>query len=84
MSDAESTQPVDFSTEKFLLINVPKGASRAKLIETIDEALKNAPDIPFFRAKQRPPTDAASKMEETPGPPCEHDGLVMMMRQEGW
>jgi hypothetical protein len=83
MSNGESTKPVDFSTEKFLLINVPKGASRAKLIETIDEALKNAPDIPFFMAKQRPPTDAASK-EKIASAPCEHDGLVMMMRQEGW
>jgi hypothetical protein len=82
---------VDFFTENFLLINVHvkegEGATREQLIQAIDEALKETPDIPIFGGHRQTPEGEVRK-EARPrgssGRPCKDDGFLMLVRQEGY
>jgi hypothetical protein len=83
----EPRKLVDFFTENFLLINVSKGATREELIKAIDEALEKAPDIPFFSEHRRTPEGEAKKEvrpSDPSGGPCKDEGLLMLVRQEGY
>jgi len=90
VAQTQGEQPkklVDFFTENFLLINVSKGATREQLIQAIDEALKETPDIPFFSDHRRTSEGAAKKEAQSPAPsggPCKDEGLLMLVRQEGY
>jgi hypothetical protein len=82
---------VDFSTESFLLINVSvkegQVPTRAQLIQAIDEALEETPTIPFFSDHRRTP-EGEVKQEAQPsassGGPGQNEGLLMLVRQEGY
>jgi hypothetical protein len=82
---------VDFFTENFLLINVSvkvgEVPTRAQLIHAIDEALKETKEIPFFSDNRRTPQGAVRKAAESSGPsggPGQNEGLLMLVRQEGY
>ena len=73
-------------TERFLLINVRKGASKQELIHAIDQALQSS-ELPFFHERIYPSKAEARKSadlqpESKVLPPDE--ALLMLVQQEGW
>jgi hypothetical protein len=82
---------VDFFTESFLLINVRvhegEVPTREQLIHAIDEALKETPTIPFFSDHRRTPQGEDREVAQSTGSsggPCKDEGLLMLVRQEGY
>jgi hypothetical protein len=76
---------VDFFTDKLLLINVSKGATRKELIQAIDEALKETREIPFFSDHRRTPQGEDKAVAQPPGSSGGPDpGLLILVRQEGY
>jgi hypothetical protein len=75
----------DHSTESFLVINVPKGATKDQVVEAVDKALET-PDVPFFPyttpARTKEIEAMALETESGTIPPCK--ALLMLVRQEGW
>ena len=72
--------------ERFLLINVRKGASKQELLRAIDQAMQSS-ELPFFHERIYPPKAEARKSadlqpESEVLPPDE--ALLMLVQQEGW
>jgi hypothetical protein len=73
-------------TERFLLINVRKGASKQELLRAIDQAMQSS-ELPFFRERiYRSKAEARKSADPQPesevSPPDE--ALLMFVQQEGW
>jgi hypothetical protein len=88
-------KPPSHSTAGFLIIDVLKGASIEHIVKAVEVALR-AEDVPFLPGAPRPhnpPAAGAQSTEKvayspatspTNGYPCQHDTLLMLLRQEGW
>ena len=76
--------------ERFLLVNVRKGASKQELLRAIDQALQSS-ELPFFRERIYPSKPEARKSaapQADPQPESEalppDEALLMLVQQEGW